>query len=208
MLCVTWLRADPSAGSSSRSDSLRTKTRAISRPLSANLEKGPRDVPTTRHGQQKWLHQCFLDLCRRDGHQCDRERVIFGGGIAGAGSDDAIAMYAAARSISLALVVLAIASFRSRDGIAAMAVTMGLVQLLDAGIGFLSHDPFKTYGPLVISLITFASLAWLLRTLPDAGIGRRVYRPAGSGAVNADEKLRERVAVSVEVNAKAIPKNV
>jgi hypothetical protein len=49
-----------------------------------------------------------------------------------------------------------------------MAVTMGLVQLLDAVIGFLWHDPFKTYGPLVISLITFASLAWLLRTSRDA----------------------------------------
>jgi hypothetical protein len=86
----------------------------------------------------------------------------------GPGQPDVIAMYAASRSISLALVVLAIASLRSRDGIAAMAVTMGLVQLLDAVIGFLWHDPFKTYGPLVISLITFASLAWLLRTSRDA----------------------------------------
>ena len=86
----------------------------------------------------------------------------------GPGQTDVIAMYAAARSISLALVVLAVASFRSRDGIAAMAVTMGLVQLLDAVIGLLLHDPFKTCGPLVISLMTFASLAWLLRTSPDA----------------------------------------
>jgi hypothetical protein len=86
----------------------------------------------------------------------------------GPGQPDVIAMYAAARSISLALVVLAVASFRSRDGVAVMAVTMGLVQLLDALIGFLLHDPFKTYGPLVISLMTFASLAWLLRTSPDA----------------------------------------
>jgi hypothetical protein len=51
---------------------------------------------------------------------------------------------------------------------AALALTMGLVQLFDAVIGFLSHDPFKTYGPLVLALITFASLAWLLRTSHDA----------------------------------------
>ena len=49
-----------------------------------------------------------------------------------------------------------------------MAFTMGLVQFLDAVIGILSHDPFKTYGPLVLALITFASLAWLLRTSQDA----------------------------------------
>jgi hypothetical protein len=40
-----------------------------------------------------------------------------------------------------------------------MALTMGLVQLLDAVVGFLSHDPFKTCGPLVFSFITFVSLA-------------------------------------------------
>jgi hypothetical protein len=77
-------------------------------------------------------------------------------------------MYAASRSLSLPLVVLAIAYFRSRDGLAAMALTMGLVQLLDAMIGFLSHDPFKTCGPLFLALITFASLVWLLRTSHDA----------------------------------------
>ena len=85
----------------------------------------------------------------------------------GPGQTDVNAMYAASRSISLPLVVLAIAYFRSRDGIAAMALTMALVQLLDAVIGFLSHDPFKTFGPLALSLITFASLAWLWRTSPD-----------------------------------------
>ena len=42
------------------------------------------------------------------------------------------------------------------------------LDIFDAVIGFLSHDPFKTCGPLVFALITFASLAWLLRTSPDA----------------------------------------
>ena len=47
-------------------------------------------------------------------------------------------MYAASRSISLPLVVLAATYFRSRDGAAAMALTTGLVELLDAAIGLLN----------------------------------------------------------------------
>jgi hypothetical protein len=77
-------------------------------------------------------------------------------------------MYAASRSIPLALAVLSVAYSRLRDGLAAMALTMGPVRLLDAVVGFLSHDPYKTCGPLVFSLITFVSLAWLLRTSQDA----------------------------------------
>jgi hypothetical protein len=86
----------------------------------------------------------------------------------GPAQSDVNAMYAASRSISLPVVVLAVLYFRSRAGIAAMAFAMGLVQFLDAVIGMLSHDPFKTDGPLVLALITFASLAWLLRTSQDA----------------------------------------
>jgi hypothetical protein len=81
---------------------------------------------------------------------------------------DVNAMYAASRNLSLPLIVLAMTQFRSRDGMAAIALTMGLVPLVDAVIGFLSHDPYKTCGPLVFALITFASLAWLLRTSQDA----------------------------------------
>jgi hypothetical protein len=90
------------------------------------------------------------------------------------GQTDVNAMYAASRSIALPLVVLAVTYFRSRDGLAAMALTMGLVQLLDAVIGILSHDPFKTWGPLGIALITFASRTWLMRTSRDARISRRI----------------------------------
>ena len=87
--------------------------------------------------------------------------------LVGPGQSDVNAMYAASRSIALALVVLALWYFRSRDGMAAVAFTMGLVQFLDAVIGILAHDPFKTYGPLLLALITFAALAWLLRTSQD-----------------------------------------
>jgi hypothetical protein len=87
----------------------------------------------------------------------------------GEGPMDVYAMYAASRSVSL-LVVLVV-WFRSRGGVAAMALTMGLVQMFDAQIGLRSHDPSKTYGPLVLAVATFVSLAYLLRS-SDGGLRR------------------------------------
>jgi hypothetical protein len=82
----------------------------------------------------------------------------------GEGGHDVYAMYAASRSVSLPLVVFTCMLLRSRHGIAAMALTMTLVQGFDAGIGFLTQEPGKTYGPLILAVITFASLAALLRS--------------------------------------------
>jgi hypothetical protein len=84
-------------------------------------------------------------------------------GLLGAGVHDRFALYAASRSIAILLVVLIFLGFRSRAGIAAMALTMSLVQLFDAVIGVLSHDASKTYGPLFLALIGFVSAAFLLR---------------------------------------------
>jgi hypothetical protein len=84
-------------------------------------------------------------------------------GLLGAGVHDRFALYAASRSIAILLVVLIFLGFRSRAGIAAMALTMSLVQLFDAVIGVLSHDASKTYGPLFLALIGFVSVAFLLR---------------------------------------------
>jgi len=82
----------------------------------------------------------------------------------GAGIHDRFALYAASRSIAIPLVVLIFMGFRSRGGMAAMALTMSLVQLFDAVIGASSHDASKTYGPLFLALIGFVSLAFLLRS--------------------------------------------
>jgi hypothetical protein len=84
-------------------------------------------------------------------------------GLLGAGIHDWFAQYAASRSIAILLVVLIFLGLRSRIGIAAMALTMSLVQLFDAVIGVLLHDSGKTYGPLFLALIGFVSLAFLLR---------------------------------------------
>jgi hypothetical protein len=85
-------------------------------------------------------------------------------GLLGPGLHDTFAMYAASRSLAIPLVVLIFLGLRSRGGIAAMALTMSLVQLFDAVIGVLSHDAGKTYGPLFLALIGFVSVTFLLRS--------------------------------------------
>jgi hypothetical protein len=85
-------------------------------------------------------------------------------GVFGPGVHNSFALYAASRSIAIPLVVLIFLGLRSRGGIAAMALTMGLVQLFDAVIGIILHDASKTYGPLFLALIGFVSVAFLLRS--------------------------------------------
>jgi hypothetical protein len=60
---------------------------------------------------------------------------------------------------------------RSREGIAALALVMSLVQGFDGIIGILAHDPAKTYGPFVFDPANFVGLVWLLR--PQKGLERR-----------------------------------
>jgi hypothetical protein len=85
-------------------------------------------------------------------------------GLLGPGIHDTFAMYATSRSITIPLVVLVFLAFRSRGGIAAMALTMSLVQLFDAVIGVILHDASKTYGPLFLALIGLVSVAFLLHS--------------------------------------------
>ena len=79
------------------------------------------------------------------------------------GKGDTYAMYALSRSISLLLVVPIAIWFRSRLGLAVIALIMALVQAFDTVVGVQMHDASKTYGPLVFALATFASVAALLR---------------------------------------------
>src|SRR5260370_39383796 len=76
---------------------------------------------------------------------------------------DPLGWYAASRSVSLLLIVLVVILQRSRRGLIAIALTMGFVQLFDTVIGFVQHDPSKTYGPLVFAVATFVSLGYLQR---------------------------------------------
>jgi hypothetical protein len=92
-------------------------------------------------------------------------------GLLAPSSSDSFARYAASRSIALLIAVLFCLGVRSREGIAALALVMSLVQGFDGIIGFLAHDPAKTYGPFVFALANFVGLVWLLR--PQKGLERR-----------------------------------
>jgi hypothetical protein len=81
----------------------------------------------------------------------------------GATQHDPLGWYAASRSVSLLIIVLLVILRGSRRGLAAMALTMGFVQLFDTVIGFVQHEPSKTYGPLVFAIATFVAVRFLLR---------------------------------------------
>jgi hypothetical protein len=95
----------------------------------------------------------------------------------GVARQDHYAMYAASRSIALLLASLACIAARSRHGVMALALTMGLVQGLDALIGLVGHNPGKTYGPLALSVVGIASLIALYR---DAGGQAEPASPAAT----------------------------
>ena len=70
-------------------------------------------------------------------------------------STEVTAQYAAARSAALFLAVgavLARPAWRTRQVIVALGLTMGAVQLLDAGIGLGQRDLVKTLGPAATGL--------------------------------------------------------
>ena len=78
------------------------------------------------------------------------------------------ALYAAARTIPLALAVLA-AAYRSETRIlVALGLLAGVVQSLDGLIGIAQHDPGKTIGPFVLAALQFRAARVLSRRLPAA----------------------------------------
>ena len=73
-------------------------------------------------------------------------------GLVSHGSDP-FALYAASRSIALALAVLSLGLWRSKHAMVLLAVTMAIVQALDTIIGMIAADPAKTYGPGALAII-------------------------------------------------------
>jgi hypothetical protein len=88
------------------------------------------------------------------------------------------AMYAAARTIPLALMTLAAIYTRARSALLILGALAGVIQLLDAGIGLVQHDTGKFAGPLFIAALQFSVVALLKRStrrtpqhpLADSGI--------------------------------------
>jgi hypothetical protein len=86
---------------------------------------------------------------------------------------DAAAMYGVARSVPLAVAALIATVRRSYIGIAVLGPLLASIQACDAIVGWVSHDFGKTIGPLVLAVLTLASVIVFSRNrvLDDTGRG-------------------------------------
>jgi hypothetical protein len=75
------------------------------------------------------------------------------------GTGNIYALYALSRSVALVLAVGYALTSRSHTALTATALAMSFIQLIDAWIGSLQHDPAKTFGPLAFAIINFLLLA-------------------------------------------------
>ena len=76
-----------------------------------------------------------------------------------------LAMYAAARTIPLALFALAAIYKRATPALLILGALAGVMQLLDAGIGLFEHDLGKCAGPLFIAVLQFFVVYLLHRSV-------------------------------------------
>ena len=72
------------------------------------------------------------------------------------------AMYAAARTVPLALITLS--TLGRRSWILPLGTLAGIVQLLDASVGLFQHDVGKTIGPLLLAILQLLAILNLSRT--------------------------------------------
>jgi hypothetical protein len=76
-----------------------------------------------------------------------------------------LAMYAAARTIPLALFALWAIYKQALPALALLGALAGAMQLLDAGIGLFEHDLGKCAGPLFIAVLQFLVVYLLHRSV-------------------------------------------
>ena len=76
-----------------------------------------------------------------------------------------LAMYAAARTIPLALFALGAIYKQATTALLTLGALAGTMQLLDAGIGLLEHDLGKCAGPLLIAVLQFFVVYQLHRSV-------------------------------------------
>ena len=76
-----------------------------------------------------------------------------------------LAMYAAARTIPLALFALGAIYKHATQALLFLGALAGTMQLLDAGIGLFEHDPGKCAGPLFIAALQFVVVYLLHRSV-------------------------------------------
>src|SRR5579864_2752901 len=76
-----------------------------------------------------------------------------------------LALYAAARTIPLALFALGAIYKQATSALLILGALAGTVQLLDAGIGLFEHDLGKCAGPLFIAVLQFFVVYLLHRSV-------------------------------------------
>ena len=76
-----------------------------------------------------------------------------------------LALYAAARTIPLALFALGAIYKQATHALLILGALAGAVQLLDAGIGLFEHDLGKCAGPLFIAVFQFFAVYLLYRSV-------------------------------------------
>ncbi len=76
-----------------------------------------------------------------------------------------LAMYAAARTIPLALFALGAIYKQATTALLILGALAGTMQLLDAGIGLFEHDLGKCAGPLFIAVLQFLVVYLLYRSV-------------------------------------------
>jgi hypothetical protein len=82
-------------------------------------------------------------------------------------SSTLFALYAAARTIPLALITLSAIYLRATSALLLLGTLAGVIQLLDAGIGLFQHDPGKFSGPFFIAVVQFSAVLLLNRSLRE-----------------------------------------
>jgi hypothetical protein len=87
------------------------------------------------------------------------------------------AMYAASRSLSLALVGIVVVILRSRTGLMALSAAMVLVQSGDALVGAIDHDLLKTLGPVFLAMLTAGALIAVIKVGNESGGGPNEFPP-------------------------------
>ena len=80
-------------------------------------------------------------------------------------SSSLFAMYAAARTVPLALITLAAIYNRATVALLILGTLAGVIQLLDAGIGLFQHDLGKCVGPLFLGVLQFLVVYLLYRSV-------------------------------------------
>ena len=76
-----------------------------------------------------------------------------------------LALYAAARTIPLALFALGAIYKQSTPALLLLGALAGAMQLLDAGIGLFEHDIGKCAGPLFVAVLQFFVVYLLHRSV-------------------------------------------